>query len=54
MIDLPAQCAICGREVFGDDHVKIEVERVPPEQPEKTYYFHPHCFENSQNWERYL
>lgn len=47
-------CAICGREVDGADHVKIEVKRVPPEEPPETYYFHKGCFDRSQSWERGL
>lgn len=47
-------CAVCGREADGADHVKVEVERVPPEEPAKTFYFHPQCFDRSQSWERGL
>lgn len=48
-------CAICGREADGADHVKITVESVPPAgRADETYYFHPRCYERSQNWERGL
>lgn len=47
-------CAICGGEADGAYHVKVDVERVPPEEPPKTYYFHPQCFDRSQSWERGL
>lgn len=47
-------CAICGREADGADCVKLEVQRIPPEEPPKTYYFHPWCFDHSQSWERGL
>lgn len=45
-------CAICGFEADGADHVKITVERVPPEQPPQIYHAHKRCFDNAQNWER--
>jgi len=44
-------CAVCGREADGADHVRVEVERVPPERPPETYYFHPGCFDRAQAWE---
>ena len=48
------RCAICGYEAHGDDHVRVEVERVPPEEPPETYYFHTRCFDRTQAWERDL
>ena len=47
-------CAVCGREADGANHVKITVERVPPEEPPRKFYFHPRCFDRSQAWERGL
>lgn len=37
-------CAVCGFQADGADHVRVEVERVPPEEPATTYYFHKRCF----------
>jgi hypothetical protein len=45
-------CAVCRREADGAEHVKVEVERIPPERPAKTYYFHKRCFDRTQNWEQ--
>lgn len=50
---MSAPCAICGREVAGDNHVRVQVERVPPEERPKDYYFHPWCHQNANgSWER--
>lgn len=51
---MTAPCGICGRQVTGEDHVEVTVERVPPEERPKTYYFHPWCFDRAQSWERGL
>lgn len=52
---MSAPCAICGRTVPGDDHVKVDVEKVPPEERPRTYYFHKHCYRTSCGaWERGL
>jgi len=42
-------CAVCGREADDGDHVRLDVERVPPERPPETYYFHPRCFDRAQD-----
>jgi len=47
-------CAICGLATDGADHVKVDVEHVPPEEPPKTYYFHKRCFDRSQAWQQDL
>lgn len=48
----PPTCAVCGHQADGGDHVRVEVERVPPEQPPELYYFHPRCFDAAQDWEQ--
>jgi hypothetical protein len=45
-------CAVCGYEADGGDHVRVKVERVPPEEPPETFYFHKRCFDGAQNWRR--
>lgn len=50
-------CPNCGEVedlVPGDNHVKVTVEVVPPEDRPKSYYFHSSCFRRSQDWERGL
>ena len=47
-------CAICGREADGANHVRVEVQGVPPEERPKVYHFHPWCFDRAQSWERGL
>jgi len=32
------------------DHVRVEVERVPPEEPPTIYYLHTRCFDRCQDW----
>lgn len=45
-------CAVCGRQADGADHVRVEVERVPPERPPKIHHFHKRCFDRCQDWEQ--
>jgi len=45
-------CAVCGFETDGDDHVRVKVERVPPEDPPERYYFHKTCFARTQDWQQ--
>jgi len=50
---MTAPCAVCGRTVPGEEHVEVEVERVPPEEPPRTFYFHTWCFDQTcGSWER--